>query len=469
MLTTILHPMRPMLKNLLALLTAAGLFLNCSFKDKVRWAHRAMTIEQKPNEATKFDWMDQKPDSHHVYFSPSFQRDVDQKTFSYLSAGNEIHILANKDSHKTKLHWIQKAKHSVYLSSLHIHCDQGGEEFTSVLIKAKQRGIDVRIILDGGFWGSFGASCQNRLEKADIPIGRSPYHWPFKNNFKLHDKLMVVDADIAIVGGQNIGSLWSESNGKDRLFRDTDALVKGPVVLSVALRFVTHWKITNPNDSTISSYEQLLEQKNKHYQKNHLVGVENYKQWLSPKNRKGLCRFVTQDPYLNTFYVFDAYTLYAQKAKSQILFQVPSLNALGSPQQETFLNALVHTAQMPRARVDVITNGPGLLNSDIVDWRLAGFYGLYTLSDVYDSVQGTPIRVHAYHYWIHSKVYYFDHLAVGIGGFNFDESGLSWTENTLICLDPTLVQESSLMFKNDLTHSTELETPLLNEPNQDKV
>ena len=255
-----------------------------------------------------------------------------------------------------------------------------------------------------------------------------------------------MDSKFAIVGGQNIGSWYSKKKQEDGSFRDTDAIVSGPVIQDILKRFVNLWKIARPNDSSLKP-------------PNTLPSTEHYGAWLKNSPPRGLCRFVAQMPSKKDFSVFEAYKLYALKTEQRILFHSLALNAFGSLEQETLWESFVKVAQKSGGKVFLITNGPGFISSDMMPPWIGKITGYYFLNSVYDSLFGTPIQAFAYPSWLHSKVYFFDNLAVAIGSFNFDESGVVWTESSLICLDRNLAEQTITMFQEDLESSYLLNPP----------
>lgn len=393
----------------------------------------------------------------HPYFTADFQLALDKKTNSSLYAGNKLTLLANKESAKMRLKLINSAQKIIHLTTFHLICDEGGEEFSAALIAAVKRKVKVRFLETGGPWSWLSGTCLLHMVEAGAEVEYAPYSFVFsKSSLLLHDKHMIVDNKIAIVGGQNIGNFFSKSDGKNGNFRDTDVAVEGPVVLSIARRFVDLWQRSKAQDHSLQAYSAALDLQEKKWQKKGLAGSASYEKWLNADAPAGLCRFVAQDPQLDTYYVFDAYTQLALAAQKHIAFHVPSLNGLGSEKQETLLAALMSLAQKNDARVDIITNGPGLVKSNIVFSPFGSLYGMYTLARVFETVKGSAINVYGYRSWLHSKVFYFDDIMVAVGSFNFDETALAWTEDTLICMDPSLVNQTTQMFKNDFAHSVKL-------------
>jgi len=427
----------------------------CVHTSKWQWISGAMDVSQFPQGAPAQINLSETSYEAHPFRDVSFQRELDKLSGTYLSADNEIAILSDKSSTEAKLELVKSARSSIYLTVFLFMCDEGGQQFLDALAVAAKRGVEVRVLIDGSLWAlSYGGICPERFATPNFQVLRTPYSFlGLGESVRLHEKLFIVDGNVAITGGQNIGSAWADSTGTDENFRDTDVLVRGPVVNDIAYRFVHLWKIGQPKEHHLEKYEALLQARSQEYLKKGSSGVQNYGTWLKDKNPKGLCRFVAQDPQLGNHRVFDVYAALAKKTQKQIAFHVPSLNGLGSTEQEQLMTTLIDTAKRRGVAVDVITNGPGFLHTKIINKTLGWIFGAYTLGQVYDSVLDTPINVYAYKYWLHSKVFSFDKLAIGIGSFNFDETGVDWIENTLICMDKDLANSTNLLFRKDILHS----------------
>src|SRR5207237_1429250 len=78
------------------------------------------------------------------------------------------------------------------------------------LIRARQRGVEVRVLIDGYGGGYFTSSAYRQLRRAGVPAARflhSPLPWrmPFLN-LRSHKKILGIDGRIAFTGGLNIGA-----------------------------------------------------------------------------------------------------------------------------------------------------------------------------------------------------------------------------------------------------------------------
>src|SRR5262245_49121663 len=59
-------------------------------------------------------------------------------------------------------------------------------------------------------------------------------------NHRMHNKLLVMDNAVAIVGGRNIGDVYFGVE-KEHNYRDMDVLTTGPIVRELSASFDTFW------------------------------------------------------------------------------------------------------------------------------------------------------------------------------------------------------------------------------------
>jgi len=393
------------------------------------------------------------PTTHKLHTATA-QLHLDGTTHSRLTSGNALRLLQNSASAKVKFKLVDDAKDTLFVTALMFHCDKGGKALARRLKRAVRRGVDVRLVVDGvGAWA--GVGCFQDLQKAGIQVVVSARSLaPTTVDWEMHDKLFIQDGKRAVVGGQNLGSWYFDANGTDDNYRDTDVFVEGPVVRDIARRFVRIWQEQQPLDASLERYVRQLQELDVQDALAHNVGQANYADWLKRDNGRGVCRFVSQDPHKGTFHVFNAYTYLVQHSQRRVIFHALSPEPTGSAQQERLRDLLVRLAARKTARVDVITNGPGLLRTKAMPPQLGSWFGSSFLSKTYEGFKDSNVRVYAYRSYIHSKVFAFDDAAVAIGSFNYDQSGVRCQESALICFDPDLIADVDKMFATDLGNST---------------
>ncbi len=390
----------------------------------------------------------------HPYYTARFQEELDEATESRLTAGNKARLLPNHTSWETKRVLMAQARETLFATTMVYHCDEGGEAFAQGMIDAARRGVDTRLIVDGIYIPA-AQPCLHRMREAGVDVRVSFRSLrPDKLDWEMHEKLFIVDATIGITGGQNVGRKYQDASGFDANYRDTDIRLEGPVVRDMARRFVQLWEMIDPEDASLEPYSRKLDDLERQDRQRGLTGRENYDRWLAPGQRRGLCRFVAQDPHLGTFHVWTAYQRYVEAALERVLLTSYALDPNGSPRQEALRDALIALSRRPGARVDIITNGPWFGSAVTVPPWIAKARSTNILARSYQGFQDTPVRIRTYHYFTHAKQYYFDGIAAGVGSFNFDASGNRCQESVVIVMDPDLVRELEALFALDLVNST---------------
>jgi cardiolipin synthase len=160
--------------------------------------------------------------------------------------GNDIRILRNGDNaYPQMLSAIEAAQHSIALSSYIFRADAAGNEFIEALIRAKQRGVEVRVLIDGYGGGYFTSFTYRRLRRAGVPAARflhSPLPWrmPFLN-LRSHKKILGIDGRVVFTGGLNIGAEnLTQRHPRHPVF-DTHFRFEGPVVAQLIEVFAADW------------------------------------------------------------------------------------------------------------------------------------------------------------------------------------------------------------------------------------
>jgi cardiolipin synthase len=162
-----------------------------------------------------------------------------------LLPGNSIVPLVNGDeAYPAMLQAIDEARTSVALASYIFHADGIGENFVNALIRARQRGVAVRVLIDDVSCRFSLHSPAKPLRRGGVPVGDfNPPLVPARlNAFNLrnHRKILVVDGELGFTGGMNIDRrYWGEN-----AYRDTHFRLNGPVVAHLMEVFADDWLFT---------------------------------------------------------------------------------------------------------------------------------------------------------------------------------------------------------------------------------
>lgn len=165
-----------------------------------------------------------------------------------LVGGNRIEQLHNGEkAYPAMLETIKNAKDSVFLCTYILETDETGRKFIDALAEAKERGVRVRVIVDG--FGELYSSprASALLEKAGIACTRflPPRMMPFPMlhiNLSTHRKTLVADGETGYTGGMNIGGRHMvDPPKKRRCTVDTHFRFEGPVVRQLEQSFLEDW------------------------------------------------------------------------------------------------------------------------------------------------------------------------------------------------------------------------------------
>jgi putative cardiolipin synthase len=160
------------------------------------------------------------------------------------------------DSFLLRMEMADAATRSLDVEYFLIQSDDTGQLLIEALLRAADRGVRVRVLLDDA--GSFGRDGQIRT-LAGYPNVELRLFNPFayrgnvefvhiaeyvgdssRLNYRMHNKLIVVDNEIGIVGGRNVGDEYFQG-GRDFEFGDYDIIAAGPVVNQVSKSFDAFW------------------------------------------------------------------------------------------------------------------------------------------------------------------------------------------------------------------------------------
>ncbi|WP_430389854.1 phospholipase D-like domain-containing protein [Dyella sp. 20L07] len=151
---------------------------------------------------------------------------------------------------------IDQARHSIDLQYYIFKNDATGRLVAQHLLAAADRGVRVRMLLDAmdltnedrmlgaldaqpsievRLFNPFGTRAPSMLSKVGqfIVEGR-------RLNRRMHNKSLIVDGTVAIIGGRNIGDDYFDASN-DTNFRDVDLIAIGPVVQQASHSFDSYW------------------------------------------------------------------------------------------------------------------------------------------------------------------------------------------------------------------------------------
>lgn len=143
---------------------------------------------------------------------------------------------------------IRSASRSVWFENFIFAGDATGRRFASALAETARRGVEVKVLYDPiGTMMVKGGSIAKVLAAEGVPARAfrpvspfAPDTWP-RLRHRDHRKTMVVDGEVAVVGGLCISDNWAGHDLGGRNWRDTAIEVRGPLAGDVGIAFDAMW------------------------------------------------------------------------------------------------------------------------------------------------------------------------------------------------------------------------------------
>ncbi|HBE89094.1 MAG TPA: hypothetical protein DDW67_08155 [Elusimicrobia bacterium] len=168
-----------------------------------------------------------------------FIRELEDASGARFTAGNDTdYLIDGPESFAAKDALIMGARETLFVASWAFYDDETGYAAADLLIEAKRRGVDVRVMVDGKVALSHGPRALKRMERAGIEVLR--YQEIGRRHDIWHVKTSIADWTTAITGGMNFGDAYSH-RGDGAKWRDTDVRYSGPAAYDTALIFRGEW------------------------------------------------------------------------------------------------------------------------------------------------------------------------------------------------------------------------------------
>jgi cardiolipin synthase C len=170
------------------------------------------------------------------------------------SAFREINVGA--DGFRARAQIIDAAQRTLDLQYYIFRGDETGRMLTDHLLRAAERGVRIRVLIDDGDTavGDEQILRLNGYRSAELRIynpGRYRGHARFlrrlefvlnarRLDYRMHNKLLVADNSVALIGGRNIGNQYFQIDPESQ-FADDDVFAAGPIVPELSRTFDEFW------------------------------------------------------------------------------------------------------------------------------------------------------------------------------------------------------------------------------------
>ncbi len=319
-----------------------------------------------------------------------------------------------QDVYEDMLTAIDQATERIFFETYIWKADEIGQRFKDAFIAAADRGVEVFLVYD-----IFGNLVVNqkfyRFPRSIHVLPHSPFSgivglWHPRVPGLNHRKLLIIDSEVAFIGGYNIGSLYATR------WRDTHAQLHGEIVPELENAFVDYWNIARPRK--LPELESPSE-----------------RPWAAPvrvtRNVPSSLVFPIRYMYLEAIDRADRY--------------IHLTHAYFIPDNDLTKGLL----DAVRRGVDVRIIVPAESNHILADWLSRGLYSTLLRGGVRIFLyQGTMI---------HAKTATIDGTWATIGTANLDRLSLSWNyEINFDAVSPELAADMEVTFDMDLSNSVEL-------------
>lgn len=402
---------------------------------------------------------------------------------------------AGADGFLTRMQMINAAERTLDLQYFIFRGDETGRLLTDAVLHAADRGVRVRLLVDDGDTDA-GDEQLTALEahpsielrifnpfayRGHVTLFRA-IEFMFnasRLDYRMHNKLLVVDNAVALIGGRNIGDAYFQIDPEGQ-FADDDVFAAGPIAAELSATFDDYWNSAlaipaealsggKSSHGALNEHRQVLKDETRQLKSDGVGYVERIASgepfngmisgrlpliWAhaelicdSPDKKKVESGAMVGE--LMQRAVADAVVA----VRSELLMVTPYL----IPGREGM--KLVKDLRQRKVRVRVLTNS---LESSTVMLAQAGYMHyrlpllesgveLYEIRSLLGNARGsgeTAAMSRYGTYSLHGKLFVFDRKRLFIGSMNFDQRSMHLnTEIGLIIDSPALAQQIAARFE----------------------
>lgn len=309
---------------------------------------------------------------------------------------------------------IDSARESILMETFIWKNDEVGQRFVDAFNAAAARGVDIHLIYDGfanlTVPAAFYRQLSARIHVLRLPtVARSFWKGPLRHSGFNHSKILVIDDDVAFIGGFNIGSIYA------RHWRDTHLRSIGPGAWALRQTVARVWNDFHPASEQIA--------------------------WIPPTEWESKLRVSANLPIQLVYPIRAMYLNAFVRARKRIWLTTPYF----IPDRQ-LLRSLMDAAERG---VDVRVMVPQESNHILGDWLSRGFFEQMINSDVTVLLYTASM--------IHSKVATVDGEWSTVGTANIDRLSLSFNYETNVeVIDEDFAVEMEKVFDSDSADCIEL-------------
>lgn len=395
----------------------------------------------------------------------------------------------------TRLQMVNAAERTIDVQYFIFRADDSGQLLTEAVLRAADRGVRVRVLVDDGetITGDDQLVALDAHPRIEVRIfnpfayrGHSTFlralEFTLSNarlDYRMHNKLMVVDNAIALIGGRNVGDEYFQVD-PDSQVADEEVLAAGPVVKELSATFDMFWRSDmaipvralaegTSSDAALAAYRKVLDGHREQAQQD---GTDFTRRIASGEPLAGFTSGRLPLVWAHARLVYDSPDKKRVANGEMVgrLMHRPVAEAAAGVQSELLMITpyfipgaagmqMFDELRKRNVRVGVLTNS---LESATVLLAQSGYMGyrvplleqgveIHEVRSLLGNARGSgeTKRMSRYgNYSLHAKVFIFDRRSLFIGSMNFDQRSAHLnTEIGLIIDSPELAQQAAARFK----------------------
>jgi putative cardiolipin synthase len=448
-------------------------------------------------------WALAQPEETHFgrQFAPVARANGGNSGFRLLTKG--------VDGFLTRVQMANAAERTIDLQYFIFRADVTGQLLTDAVLRAADRGVRVRVLIDDGetIGGDEQLVALDSHPQIEVRIF-NPFAYRGHSSllratefmlsgsrldYRMHNKLMVVDNAVALIGGRNIGDQYFQVDPQLQV-ADDDVFAAGPIVPALSATFDEYWNCAiaipvralakgTTSDAALAAYRAALAE---HRRQMKADGIEYASRVASGEPLAGMISGRLPLVWAHAQLVYDS------PAKKRVdkdgmvgkLMHQPVAKAVAAVQSELLMVTpyfipgdegmqLFADLRKRDVRVRVLTNS---LESTTVLAAHSGYmrYRLPLLAEgveIYEvrslpgnargSGQTTKMTRYG-NYSLHAKLFVFDRKRVFIGSMNFDQRSMHLNTEIGLIIDSTvLAQQTAARFESMVSPPNSYELRLL--------
>lgn len=372
-------------------------------------------------------WSVKRRSSPRLSGSPTHSETLTEQTLEGLVhatavGGNRVELLQNGAFFDALFADLDRATTTINFETFLAREGQVTRELTDRLIRKREDGVEVRLMLDGSGGRKFGDADIERLTAAGCVVRK--FH-PFvpsnlgRLNQRTHRKIVIIDGTIGYVGGHCLVDTWLGDAEDEEHYRDITARVEGPVVNQLQSAFSDNWMEETGELLTGRGFFPVFDDRG---------GAKAHAVYASPTGAPSsleVLHYVAID-----------------QAKRSITIQNPYF--LPDPPARDALIAAV------RRGVEVRVMIP---SADATDAKFVS----HASHHHYGSLLEGGVRIFEYERTLlHQKIFVIDRTWASVGSANFDDRSFEINDEiSLVIWDPGIAARLEEIFEEDAQHATE--------------